>query len=196
MGMIHLMKIMGVSRENLMKMIMMLNSLLKLRKPRLVKISRERKKLRGKESKSRKRKREKLLEESLNQIEEKRKVDSLIDRDLEIKAVAADDNKENNKPQKKVKKLSNENLNGLVNGDHGKIKKKKDHMKAEEKKVNGKTEDKASKLDGEESQSEVPSSHEINTESLNGMSNSDLKEKRKKKKKSKKSKKTKNENEN
>merc|ERR1739844_242413 len=144
-----------------------------------------------------KRKREKLLEESLNQIEEKRKVDSLIDRDLEIKAVAADDNKENDKPQKKVKKLSNGNLNGLVNGDHVKIKKKKkDQMKAEEKKVSGKTEDKASKLDEEESQSEVPSSHEINTEGLNCMSDSDPKDKNKKKKKSKKSKKDKNENEN
>merc|ERR1719285_1413147 len=144
-----------------------------------------------------KRKREKLLEESLNQIEEKRKVDSLIDRDLEIKAVAADDNKENNKPQKKVKKLSNGNLNGLVNGDHVKMKKKKkDQMKAEENKVSGKTEDKASKLDEEESQSEVPSSHEINTEGLNCMSNSDPKDKNKKKKKSKKSKKAKNENEN
>jgi len=143
---------------------------------------------RKRKQEQKKRKREKLLEESLNQIEEKRKVDSLIDRDLEIKAVAADDNKENNKPQKKVKKLSNGNVNGLVNGDHGKIKKKKDHMKAEEKKVNGKTEDKASKLDEEESQSEVPSSHEINTEGLNGMSNSDPKEKKKKKKKSKKAK--------
>merc|ERR1719228_1663522 len=110
-----------------------------------------------------KRKREKMLAHQLNQLEENRKVDSLIHRDLEIKAVATDENKENNKPHKKIKKVEKVIVN---NGDHGERNEKNKEDKAQDKdnKVNGIVEATLSELVEKEPQSDQSGSCKTNTE--------------------------------
>jgi len=152
---------------------------------------REHEKRRKQEQK--KRKREKMLAHQLNLMEENRKVDSLIHRDLEIKAVATDENKENNKPHKKIKKVEKVIVN---NGDHGERNEKNKEDKAQDKdnKVNGIAEATLSELVEKEPQSDQSGSCKTNTENVNGLVNGDPEVRKKKKKKNKKAKCQDNEN--